>query len=171
MQNLDVISVNLWQMLVSLVNLVILFLLIKKFLYKPVKKMLESRQSTIDGTYSEAEKAKAEALADKAAYEEKLSGAKGEAEAIIQNAVTLAKARESEIVADAREEAASILHEARENAELELKRAEDMIRDEIVDVSALLTEKMLRREINAEDHKELIDSFIEEIGDEDGTDQ
>ena len=54
MQTLDVISINLWQVLVSLANLVLLFLLVKKFLYKPVKEMLEQRQSTIDGEYAAA---------------------------------------------------------------------------------------------------------------------
>ena len=47
MQSLDVISVNIWQILASLANLVLLFLMVKKFLYKPVKKMLEQRQNAI----------------------------------------------------------------------------------------------------------------------------
>ena len=58
-QTLDIISVNLWAMAASLLNLVILLLLIKKFLYNPVKKMLEDRQNTIEGDYAAAEKAKA----------------------------------------------------------------------------------------------------------------
>ena len=47
-QSLDVISVNLWDILISLANLLILFILVKKFLFKPVKKVLEKRQSEID---------------------------------------------------------------------------------------------------------------------------
>ena len=112
----------------------------------------------------DAEGARAEALREKEEYAEKLSGARGEAEAIISSAVSVAKAREGEIVEDARREAESILRKAREDAELELRRAEGAIKNEIVDVSALLTEKLLEREINAADHKALIDSFIEEIG-------
>ena len=64
MQNLDVISVNLWQLLVSLVNLVLLFLIVKKFLYKPVKNMLETRQSNIEGQYAAADEAKKQAFAN-----------------------------------------------------------------------------------------------------------
>ena len=166
MQTLDVISVNLWQILISLANLALLFFLVKKFLYKPVKNMLEKRRGTIDKEYGDAEEAKAAALHEKELYAEKLSGAKSEADAIISSAVSLAKAREDEIIEDAKNEAENILQKAREDAELEMRRAEGVIKDEIVDVSTLLTEKLLEREINADDHKELIDSFIEGIGED-----
>lgn len=166
MQTLDVISVNIWNILISLANLTILFFLVKKFLYKPVKKMLESRRGAIDKEYSDAENAKVEALRNKEEYAERLSGAKGEAEAIISSAVSVAKARENEIVENAKKEAEGILHKAREDAELEMRRAEGAIKDEIVDVSTLLTEKLLEREINTQDHKDLIDSFIEKIGED-----
>ena len=102
-------------------------------------------------------------------YEEKLSGAKAEADGIIQSAVSTAKARENEIIAKAKDEATIIVSQAKENAELELKKAEDSLKQEIVSVSTLLTEKMLEREINSDDHKQIIDSFIENIGDENDT--
>lgn len=165
MQTLDVISINIWQMLVSLANLAILFWLVKKFLYKPVKKMLKSRQDAIDVQYSEAETAKSEALSEKQAYEEKLSGAKAEADGIIQSAVNLAKMRENEILEKAKNDADVIVRQAKEDAELEMTKAEESIKREIVDVSTVLTSKILEREINSEDHKQIIDSFIEEIGD------
>ncbi|MBR5272049.1 MAG: F0F1 ATP synthase subunit B [Clostridia bacterium] len=165
-QSLDVISINLWQMLVSLVNLVILFLLVKKFLYKPVQKMLAKRQGTIDGEYDAAKQAKEQALADQAAYEEKLKNAKQEADEVIKSAVDIANERQQEIIADARDKAQGIIRQAQSDAELEMKKAESTIKREIVDVSTLLTEKMLEREINADDHKGLIDSFIEEMGDD-----
>lgn len=164
MQSLDVISINLWDILVSLANLVILFLLVKKFLYKPVKKMLETRQATIEGDYAKANEAKEQALADKAAYEEKLSEAKAEADGVIQSAVSIAKARENEILAEAKEKADAILRKANDDAALELKKAEKSIKDEIVVVSTLLAEKLLERELNEKDNKELVNSFIAEIG-------
>ena len=111
MQSLDVISVNLWQILVSLVNLLLLFLLIKKFLYKPVKKMLKNRQKTIDDTYLEAEKAKNQAISEQKEYAQKLSSAKEEADGIIQSAVSIAKAREKEILAEAKEKADDIIRQ------------------------------------------------------------
>ncbi len=166
MQTLDIISINIWQTLISLANLLIMFLLVKKFLYKPVKNMLEKRQETIDGKYSEAEEARNKALLDKKSYEEKLSGAKKEADSLIQSAVDIAHSREDEILSEAKQKADGIIRQAQQNAELETKKAEKAIKDEIVKVGTVIAEKMLGREVDVNDHKQMIDSFIEEIGGE-----
>lgn len=170
MQTLDVISVNIWQMLASLANLILLFLMVKKFLYKPVKKMLEQRQNTIQGDYDAAAQAKEQAYSDKAKYEEKLLSAKAEADEVIKSAVNVASEREKEIIAEARIKADGIVRQAENEAVLERKKAEDAVKKEIVEVSSLLTEKVLEREISAEDHQRFIDSFIESIGDENDSD-
>lgn len=167
MQPLDIVSVNIWQIVVSLLNLVILFLILKKFLYKPVKKMLVERQAKIDKQYSDAEEAKAKALEDQKAYEEKLSAASTEADGIIQSAVDTAKAREKEILADAKRKAEGIVAKAEGDAKLAVLKAEDSIKQEIISVSTVLTEKVLQREISEDDHKALIDEFIDNIGDRD----
>ena len=166
MQTLDVISVNLWDILVSLLNLILLFLVAKHFLYKPVKNILAKRRATIDGDYAAANEAKEAALSEKAAYDEKLLGAKEEAENVIKNAVSVAAAREKEIIAEAKEKADGILRKAESDAILERKKAEDSIKREIVEVSSALTEKLIEREVSNDDHKRFIDSFIEGIGDE-----
>ena len=167
LQSLDVISVNLWQILISLANLVILFLVLKKFLFKPVKKVLDRRAASVESEYSEAEKAKAEAQADRDAWEEKMKGAEEQADAIMHSATKKAQLRGDKIVSEAREKADVIIRQAKTSAELERKKAEDSIKKEIVDVSAALTEKMLDREINMQDHRAMIDSFIEGLGDDD----
>ncbi len=164
MQTLPIISINLWEMLFALLNLLILFLLVKKFLYKPVKKMLAQRQETIDNEYKQAEDAKEQALSDKKTYEEKLSHAESEADSLIQSAVVTANQREQEILADAKEKADSIIRQAEEDAKLELRKAEETIKEEIVNVGTLLAGKILEREVKEEDHKKLIDSFINELG-------
>ena len=97
---------------------------------------------------------------------EKLKDAKAESDRIIKNAVGIANDREKEILAEAKQKADGIVRQAESDAILERKKAEDGIRKEIVEVSAALTEKMLEREVSADDHKRFIDSFIESIGDE-----
>ena len=57
MQNLEIISVNIWNILISLANLVILFLILKHFLFKPVKKVMDERAKSIQDGYDNAEKA------------------------------------------------------------------------------------------------------------------
>ena len=164
MPTLDIITVNIWSILVSLANLVILFLIVKKFFYKPVKSMLDSRKAKVEKDYADASEAKQKANETLSSYEEKLSHAKDESDAIIAAAVENAKSREREIIDEAKSEAEGIVKKAQINADQELKKARESIKDEIVEVSAQLTEKLLSREIKKEDHQNLIDSFIEEIG-------
>ena len=171
MQSLDVISVNLWDIIISFANLVILFWLVKKFLYKPVQNILAKRQSEIDTQYESAEKANREAMENKESWENKISGAKDEADAIITDAAETAKYRGEKILEDAKLQAESIIRNAQTEAELEYKKAADGIKREIVSVSEAIAEKMLEREIDTENHRDLIDSFIEKIGDENGGNQ
>ncbi len=162
MQTLEIISANLWQTLISLANLTILFLLVKKFLFKPVKKMLAERQNAIDAQYQSAENAEKAALADKAAWEEKMQGANAQADAILQTAADNARMRGDKLVAEAKVKAEGIVRTAENEAALERKKAEDSMKREIAEVSAALSEKLLAREIKAADHRALIDSFLEE---------
>ena len=167
MQTLDVISVNIWQILISLLNLYILFLIVKLFLFKPVKAVLAERQRELDTQYAAAEDAEREALANRRAWETKMLGAKAEADAIVQSAAERAKHRGDALMAEAKLRADSIVRLAENEADLERKKAVEGVRREIIEVSGALTEKILGREINAEDHRNLIQSFIETIGDED----
>lgn len=167
MQSLEVISVNIWQILISLCNLLLLFLILKRFLYKPVKRVLAERKAALDQQYAAAEEAQSSAEASKQAWDEKMKTAQAEADHLLKKATATADRRGEQIVSDAKEKADGIVRQAEAHAALEHKKAEAEIKKEIVDVSAVLTEKMLGREIKTEDHRAIIDSFIEGIGEDD----
>ena len=165
MQNsLEIISINIWHIVIALCNLLILFLMLKKFLYQPVKKVLADRQAAIDSRYDEADKAKSEALQSKAEWEERMAAADEEAAGIISSAVESANRQSSAILGETKEKADRMMNRARAEADAERRKAEDDIRDRIADVSAAIAGKLLEREISAADHSDLIDSFISEIG-------
>ena len=164
MQSLEVISINLWLMLISLANLGILYWIIKRFLYKPVLNVIAKRKEAIDAQYREAEAAYQSASADREAYQQKLAGAQAEADGMIQSATMTANRRGDRIVEDARERADGIIRQAQAEAELEKKKAQETIRREIADVSTALTEKLLGRELSGKDHRGMIDAFLDEIG-------
>ncbi len=166
MQSLEVISINLWDVLISLANLAILFCLIKKFLYKPVKKVIAARQAAIAKEYAEAEAARTSAETSREQYAQKLSGAQDEVDAMLEEATVNANRRGERIVADAQDKADGIIRQAQTEAEMEKKKAQATIRREITDVSAALTEKLLGREMSADDHRAMIDSFLDGIGEE-----
>lgn len=165
MQALDVISVNLWQIVISLLNLTLLFFILKHFLYKPVKNALAKRQAALAAQYDDAAQAQAEADANKAAWNEKMALADQQVDDILKDAAVTAGKRSDAIIADARDKAGNIIRQAENEAIMERQKAAEGMKREIVDVSAKLTEKMLSREINEDDHRELIDSFLTEIGD------
>ena len=163
MQNLSVISVNIWDILISLCNLMILTWAVKKFLFKRVQRVVADRKAAIDADYAQAREAKERAEEDRLNYAAAMAAAEQTADQIIAEASRTAEHRGSEIVAEARDRANDIRRQAEEDALLERKKAEDDMRREIADVSAQLTGKLLGREINKEDHRALIDSFLQEI--------
>lgn len=166
MQNLDVISINIWQILISLCNLLLLFLILKKFLYNPVKRMLKERSDSINKQYASADEARLSAEADRRSWEEKLQSADDEADGLIKKASEQAGRRSDEILTEAREKADSIIKDAEAQAAFERKKAESDIKKEIADISVMLTEKLIDREITPEDHRSVIDSVISEIGED-----
>ena len=163
---LKVISVNIWAILASLANLLILTCILKKFLFKPVKKIVDSRRAAIDEDYAQAKTAREEAEKTRRNYDEAMAAAKMTGDQIIADATRIAEHRSNEIVAEAREKATDIRRQAETDAVLERKKAEAEMKREIADVSTQLTGKLLQREINEEDHRALIDSFLQEIGTE-----
>ena len=164
MQNsLPIISINIWHIVIALCNLLILYLMLKKFLYKPVKKVLADRQAAIDSRYDEADRAKSDALVSKAQWEERMAAADEEAAGIIGSAVESANRQSAAIIDESREQAGRIVRQAKNDAALERSRVEAEIREQIADVSVALSEKMLGREINGEDHRVLIDAFLDEL--------
>lgn len=168
MQSLEVFSLNLWQMLISLCNLIILFLILKKFLYKPVRRALEDRKQAVEGVYADAQKALDTANASKTEYERELAGIRERADSMLASATADANKRSEAILSDARERADGMMRQAKNDISLERRKAESGIRSEIADVSTALTEKLLAREINSDDHRKLIDDFLDEM--EDGND-
>ena len=163
MQSLEVFSLNLWQMIISLCNLVILFLILKKF-----RKALEDRKLAVDGVYADAQKALDTANASKTEYERELAGIRDRADSMLASATADTNKRSEAILAEARDRADGMLRQAKSDISLERRKAESGIRNEIADVSTALTEKLLAREINSDDHRKLIDDFLAEM--EDGND-
>ena len=165
MQNLEVISINFWQTLVSLANLLILFLILKKFLYAPVLKALEARQNHVDKQYADADAALESANRAKADFEQRIAEAESTADEIRTAAADEAKRHGERILLEAREKADGIIRQAQNQIELDQKKAALDMKREIADVSTKLAEKLLERELDADTHKELIDAFIADIGD------
>ena len=158
------VGVNFWTMLFAWCNLLILYFVLKKILFKPVKKMIDSRQEEVDTIYSDAERAKGEAEAMRNEYEEKLSSAQEESEEILKSAQRRAALKEEEILSDARKEASRILERADEQIELERKRILNEVKDEVSGMAIDIAAAVIERDVSEDEHRKLIDSFIDGVG-------
>ena len=166
MQSLDVISVNLWQILISLANLLVMFLILKHFLFKPVMKMMAARQAQVDKIYDDANEDRSAAAGMKQEYENRLATAREEADGLVRNAVTTAQRRGDAIVAEANSQAGHIKQKAEEEIALEKKQMLMSVRSEISDMAVSIASKVVEREIQKEDHENFMDEFIRNVGEE-----
>ena len=160
------VGVNLWTMIFAWINLLILYFILKKILFKPLKNMIDSRQKEIDDMYSDAENSKSEAEKMKEEYEEKLSQANKESEEILKNAQRRALLKEEDILKEANAEAARTLERAEEQIALEKKRALNEVKDEVSEMAIGIASAVIERDVKADEHKALIDDFINNIGNE-----
>ena len=154
-------------MIATLLNTLILFLVLKHFLFKPVNKILDERREKVEKTYKEADDKLTEASRLETEYTEKLANAKAESAEIVKNATKRAQLRSDEIIAEAKTEASSLIVKANADIEKEKKRAVNQIKDEISDIALMVAEKVVEKEISPKDHERLIENFISEFGGDD----
>ena len=160
----ELLGVNPWTALFTLANTVALFLVLKKFLFKPVLKMIEDRQQEIDGMYREAGDARDQAQAMEAEYRQKLSEAQATGERIVKEAVTRGQSREEEILRQAARDADAMRDKAAADIAREKTKAVNDAKNEISDMAMAIAAKVVGRQLNAEDQDALIDGFIDELG-------
>lgn len=162
------VGVNFWTMLFAWCNLLILYLFLRKLLFKPVKNMIDSRQKEVDDMYADAEKARSDADALKSEYDEKIGKATEESEEIRKKALRAAQLKEEEIIREADKKAERIIERAREEVELEKKRAINDVKNEVSSLAIGIAAAVIERDVSEGEHKELIDSFIDGIGEDNG---
>ena len=160
----DFISITPWTIIFQICNLLILVALIRKFLFKRVMAVLDKRQQEIDGIYDAAGKDRDEAAQMKDEYTRRMSSAREEADRLVKSAVDTAQRRGDAIVQEARDEAAHLKQKAESDIAQERQKAYTELVGEISGMAVDIAGRMVEREINADDHRELVDEFIKKAG-------
>ena len=160
------IGINFWTALFVLLNTLAIFFVAKKFLFLPVKNMIDSRQKEIDDMYSAAGRTKSQAEEMQAEYQQKLNEAYATSERIVKEATARGQSREEEIIRKAREEASAIMSKASADIAMEKKNAINDAKNEISGLALAIAGKIVERELNEADQSNLIDNFINGLGDE-----
>ena len=161
----ELLGVNPWTALFTLLNTLTIYFVAKKFLFGPVMKIIADRQKEIDDLYADAGSAKTEAEAMRSEYQDRLADAHAASERIIREAVARGQAREEDIVRQAQAEASAIMDKAAADIRLEKKKALNDAKNEISDIALAIAGKVVGRELNAADQQSLVDSFIAGLGD------
>lgn len=158
------ISIEPWTIIFQILNLLLLMVLFKKYLFKPVTEILEKRQAEIEGHYQEAQQAETDAKAMKADYESKMAGARQEADRVIKTATESANAMSASIVEDARTQADQLKRRAQTEIDLERRRAFDEVKGELSGIALDIASQVIEREVNEKDHEAFINEFIKNVG-------
>ena len=131
----DLVTIDPWTLIAQLLNLFIQVMLIKKFLFKPVKEVLAKRKAAADAEIADATKAKEEAESLKSEYEENMKQARDKANDILNTAQKSATQQSEEIIREANAQAVSIKSKAERDIEQERRKAVNEIKDEIGDMA------------------------------------
>ena len=154
----------LGNMLFVLVAFLVLMLLIKRFAWGPVVKMMESRAEKVSRDLDSAEEARKQAEANAAERSAQLQTARTEANGIITDAKIAAGKQRDQIVADAHAAAQATKDQA--SAQIEQERAEAMagVKNDVAELSVSIAQKIIQKELKLDDQKALIDAYIEGLG-------
>lgn len=159
------LGVNPWTALFTLLNFLLVLYVGKRFLYGPVMKMIQDRQNEIDDMYAKADAAKTDAAKLRDTYQQQLSQAQSESDRIVMEATLRAQNREEEILRKAAADADAIRDKAIADIAQEKKKAVNDAKNEISGLAMAIAGKVVERELTQADQSELIDRFIQDLGD------
>lgn len=160
---IDVILPAAAELFWGAVAFVILYVVLSKFAFPKLNETLEDRRAAIQGKLEESEARLSEADEIKQRYEAQLSDAKGESNRIIEEAKTTAESLRRDIVAKAEAEAQTIVSRAQSEVAAERDRALQQLRAEVGALSVELAGKIVEKELDAQSHQQLVDSYIQNL--------
>ncbi len=158
------LKINFKVLFTQFVGFIVLFWLLKKFLFGRVMDLIQSRTDEIRGAYDTNEKTRQEVGELKLQYEAQLQEARKEAETIVQNAVERAEKAGQEVIEKTRQEAAQIRERGLAEIEQEKKRVITEIRRDVVDLSVDIARKIIEKSVDTKDAEKLTDDVINKIG-------
>lgn len=160
------VGVNFWTALFVLLNTLTIYFVAKKFLFKPVMKIIHDRQKEIDDMYAQAQSAQDSAKALEEEYQAKLASAQTTGDRLVKEAMERGKNREEEIIRQAAKEADAIREKASADIAREKKQAINDAKNEISSLAMEIAGKVVGESLDAARQEKLVNSFLEELGEQ-----
>ncbi len=162
----SLVTVNPVTLIAQICNLFLQMLLVKIFFLDKIKAVLDARREAADKEITDAKQAREEAMVIKAAYEQNMLESRARADSILREAQQTAARRGEQIISDAQRTAAQMKQKAEMEIAREKKRALNDAKDEISEIAMGIAGKVVGRALTPEDHAQMVDHFIDELGDE-----
>jgi F-type H+-transporting ATPase subunit b len=157
MLNFDPVTI-----VITIVNLVFLFFVLRALLFKPVSKFIAARSAKIQDDLDKAAKSREDARILLDSYQARIHKAEEDATAILQTARENAEKRAQHIVAEGKEQAASLVAAAKMQIEAERTAAYLGFKAEAARLVLAATGKLLSREISSQDARRLAEAALNE---------
>ena len=158
------LELSLYEIGVHVLNVIILFVVLRLLLYKPVLKFMKKRENTFADKVDELDEREKALIRQKEQYEQMMAEANNEAAAIITKSNEMARDHAREILDNAKEHARDLVLRAKKEIEGEKAQARLDMKSEIADMAVQIAEKVLEREVSQEDNRKIIDAFFERVG-------
>mgnify|MGYP002715380572 CR=1 FL=1 len=153
---------NVWNIVWSVVNILILYILLRIFLFKPIRKIMNERTQMVQNDLDSAKKSKEEAEELKKQYDEDLSNAKEEAQKIIAEAQGIAESEKAVMLKKSQEEADRLIVDANKNIENERKKIIQQTQSKIADLAIEAASKIIGENVDDDKNRRLVDKFLSE---------
>ena len=153
---------SFWSIFWAVFNVIVLFILLRIFLFKPINKIRDERTRTIQTDLDSARKAKDEAEELRQQYENSISDAKEQANQIMMKAHEDAESERAAIIRKSQEEADRIVADADKTIENERKRVLRQAQSEIADLAIEAASKIIGENVDDEKNRKLVDKFLSE---------
>jgi len=147
----------------TILTFLLLFSVLAKFAWKPLLKYLEGREETIRQSLDDAEKAKEELERLTTEGDAIVAKARAEAQSIVTEGKNAAQKIKDETIRNAKEQASGLISKAEEGIRAEKDRAISEIKTEVADLSISVAEKLIRKNLDADDNRALIDESLKEV--------
>lgn len=144
----------------------VLYLIVKKYIYAPVKEMLNKRQDKIMKDLNDAEAAAEEAFQLKTTYETKMNEAKQEGQRIVEESRKRGKEVQNQLIEEGKESAHKLLDNARYQIDVEKQQAFKEVKGATSEMAIAIAQKLIGKNLDTDTEDKLIDKFIEDLGKE-----
>lgn len=159
MDGLDVSKLPI-DLLLNILNIILLFIITRHLVYKPVKKFLAGRKERLEAEKNEAKQQMEEAQRLKDEYSSLLADAEEKSRQTVLDGEEKARQQAASIVENAREQSEEIIADAKQQAQLEKEKTLSSLQSEVASLAVSVSEKILGREINDKDNKRIVEEFL-----------